>query len=156
MIKTEMEQIVELLRQSGMSEKITDEEIMDKISSLNKQAVQRPPEVVKECPKIVTSDDDANIVYSSGFVFTIDKIGNTSWSYDGKDVGEDSAKPNLDKNELQVCLQHIIGLHLKEKRDLWALLLGWKEKAEEIKLRYIKGDTKKAFVAGMIMGKKNS
>jgi hypothetical protein len=145
---TEMEHIVKLLRDRGG---FTSEEQADLNATIAGMRRQAEP-VVRERPQFVFNDRGATIIFPDGFSVTFDKDGTMNWAYDGKKITDSPPKRTLNQQDLQQCLQHIVGLHIKDKAEMWSALLQWKNKANETRTRYVKNNSKRAFVAGLIMG----
>lgn len=142
----EMDKLVELLKAKKFSSEAEVEAYLK---------ASREKKREKEPNKMVFNDLAASIIYPNGFVVTFGKQGSINWAYDGKKVEDDTATPLIDSSDLQQCLEHLVGLHLKDYQMIRSFAQQCQDKIGEGRTRYVKNDTKRAFVAGMIHGKKN-
>lgn len=155
---SEMDEIVKYLR--GIPGGMSEEDIQAYIDKLREaSAVEEKKEEKREEPKFVLNERAATVVWPNGFSCSFDKQGNVQWAYDGKRLTTDLEAPEtpiLSQHDVELCLRHIIGLHEKERKELWNAVKHYKDAAEHAKVRYMNKSHKKAFVAGMILGKKEA
>lgn len=99
--------------------------------------------------KIVLNEDSGTLIFESGMTLTLFKDGDVKLTYDGKPIELDYMTLRIAPLDLEQIYKHIIKLHLLDKKLAKSEL----DKVQQ-KTRYITTGNKRAFVAGMLMGKK--
>ncbi len=143
-----MERIIALVKDK---KDLSDEEINKIVEKMRKEDDQKC-----EKPRLIFNDRAATIVFPSGFSVAVDRLGNIQWHYDGRSVAEGTVTPIVDQHTMELCVKHVIGLHIAEKEELEKRLLQPTKNDDKVKHRYMNKDKKRAFVSGMILGKKEA
>lgn len=148
----EISRIVKLLQSKGG---LTKEELSDldgTIKKLRKEvAIPQKTEY-----KLILNPRAATAVWANGFTIAFHIDGSVHCSMDGIPTEYTSiTKLNIEFGALEACMKHIVGLNLKEsesKGQTGGIVPATKE---EPKTRFMHTNNKRAFVAGMIFGRKN-
>jgi len=152
---TEMDKIVEYLKTKKGMTTLQIEEYLRQVREAEERGKNK-----KEDPKYVLNDRAATVVFPHGFSVSFDMGGDIRWAYDGKKIDEDTAVPILSQHDLEVCFKHVVNNIIahgaKKQTEVWKMMMQYKDAAEQVKTRYTNKNAKKAFVAGMILGKKET
>jgi hypothetical protein len=147
----EISRIVKLLQNKGG---LTKEELGDlegTIKKLRKEvAVPQKTEY-----KLILNEKAATAVWANGFTVAFHVDGSVHCSMDGMPTEHTSiTKLNIEFGALEACMKHIVGLHIKMAECLEDEPMIEKPEKPE-KTRFLHSNNKRAFVAGMIFGRKN-
>lgn len=149
----EISRIVKLLREKGG---LTEKELNDLDGTMKKLrkevAVPQRTEY-----KLILNERAATAVWANGFTVAFHIDGSVHCSMDGMPTETTSVtKLNIEFGALEACMKHIVGIHHKMAEEYA------KEQSkptpsnkEEPRTRFIHSNNKRAFVAGMIFGRKN-
>lgn len=149
----EISRIVKLLQSRGGLSKDELKDLDGTIKKLRKEvAVPYRTEY-----KLILNERAATAVWANGFTVAFHVDGSVHCSMDGTPTDHTSiTKLNIEFGALEACMKHIVGLHCKMAEEQ-AKNPGTtpKVKQEEPKTRFMHSNNKRAFVAGMIFGRKN-
>jgi hypothetical protein len=150
----EINRIVKLLQERGGLSKEELKDLDGTVKKLRKEvAVPSRTEY-----KLILNERAATAVWANGFAVAFHLDGSVHVSMDGIPTEHTSiTKLNIEFGALEACMKHIVGLHhkLAEEYTKSKCPTTQKTKEEEPKTRFLHSNNKRAFVAGMIFGRKN-
>jgi len=150
----EITRIVKLLQQRGGLSKDEIGDLDATIKKLRKEvAIPQKTEY-----KLILNERAATAVWANGFSVAFHMDGSIHCSMDGMPTEHTSiTKLSIEFGALESCLKHIAGLNEKQKTIEIYNAVNAVERpkaATEGKTKFVHTSNKKAFVAGMILGRK--